>query len=146
MNRLRVLTIRDAFDGFLTFDLRDIVDAIAKWGADLTWVLREVSGFGPGFEPHRSGTSEALPELILTWVDLVEFSHRVGQVYDGMFLGMRDPECLAGVDDPACPWKYAEISVEAVDSTYWRVYARDSAIFAALRDRFRQTEPGSLAE
>jgi len=146
LKRLSVLTIRDSSGEFLSFDLRDILDVIATWGTELTWVLREVSGSGPAFEPHSSETSETFPELTLTWVDLVEFSQRVGQIYDGMFSGMRDPASLAGIDGSEFPWKNAEISLEAVDSSYWRVFARESEIFAALSARFRDTELRPLLE
>ena len=66
-------------------------------------------------------------------MELRELAGRLLQVIDGIVAGYRDaPPARSDADLRGA----AEVVIEAVDSTFWRIYARDPTVIERFRDHY----------
>lgn len=112
-------------------DLLDLIEVAEK----LRWTIMDMWAIGrdDDFDVlalEREAASSA-SGLSMTYVELRAFADRLLQMIDGVVVGYREhpPDRL-----DADLRSTAEIVLEAVDSSGWRIYARDHAVV----DRFRR--------
>ena len=145
----------------LAFDLRHLLPLVAGEGPSLRWAAipmgesTEILGRGPRDEEAYAlgarvdATEEGVP---LDWADLNDLSASIMQTVWGTFVAVHDPAALAEIpslfhDD----WRYldrasarfydvVEIAFQAVDSSYWLVWARDEAARERIRGAFSSVE------
>ncbi|MEA2221505.1 MAG: hypothetical protein QOJ35_4131 [Solirubrobacteraceae bacterium] len=124
--------------------LGDLLKAVAATD-DLKWSIMEFWGVARddsidvvAIEDQAAGSPTGL-ELSVT--QLRELASQMLQVVDGIVVGYRnDPPTRADADLRAS----GEVVIEAIDSTFWRIYADDRAIVDAVRDVYddvRTIEP-----
>lgn len=134
------VTIQDCVDGYLNFDLRDLLQVLKPWGEELIWIVRHFDGRGPALRRLADAQPLRDSELRLSWIELQQFATDVEQTYDGVFAGMQDPSLLPPGQLDVVGWAETDIIIEAWDSTYWRVYSSNMAIIEALEKRFSSTQ------
>lgn len=113
---------------WLGFDLAEVIEAIGDH-SHLAWALRnaEFNGdvrpvwpAGPGEIQARSTSVEGVP---ITWIELLAVSRTCRQIIDGTFVGF---------DQHGAP----VVSVAAIDSSYWIVWALDASVLVRVRAAF----------
>lgn len=134
---------RDA-KGFLAPDLRDLLPLLQPEGPGLVWAVLYLEAFGY-VQPMYSRVEESPDGVIVTWAELCEFAAKEFQTIWGEFVGCRDrasiPEPRADGADLYGP---CEFVLEAIDSSYWTVYAKDDAILDRFRAAFRDVRDKPL--
>lgn len=149
----------------LALDLGHLLPLVADVGPSLRWAAipmgesTEMLGRGQrDEEAHTLGARvDATEEGVrLDWDDLVDLSASIMQTVWGTFVAVRDPAAFAEIpslfhDD----WCYVdrasarfydlvEIALQAVDSAYWLVWAKDAGVRERIRSAFTDvtTIPG----
>lgn len=111
----------------LAFDLADLLDALGKQAELSAWKCSV--GECISQDGARADLEDAYSSAVgLSGPEIFALASETLQVADGIFEGFRPGERQ--------PW----IRLEAIDSTYWEVFAASAADLAALRHRFREVE------
>jgi hypothetical protein len=122
------IRIRDLTEqGFLAFDLADLLQVLGDSARTSAWrcSVEECIAL-ENARPHLQeayNTREAL-----TGTELFTLARETLQVIDGAFEAFHDGE--------KNPW----IKLEAIDSSYWEVFARDSLELSRFESHFRAVE------
>lgn len=122
----------------------DLLGAIR--GADeLSWSVMEFWGVARDDETDLVGLEREAAEsptgLTLSATELRGFAAQLLQLIDGIVVGYREGPPTRLDSDLRTS---SEVVIEAIDSTLWRVYARDQAVIDGLRcnyDDVRNVEP-----
>jgi hypothetical protein len=84
--------------------------------------------------------NESPTGLILSWAQLREYAQGLKEIVNGTFIayaeGVLVPHFHLGMDIYAP----SELVIEAVDTTYWQVYARDEQLLRRIQGTFRRVE------
>lgn len=128
-------------DGFLGVHLPSLLDTLVDEGPRLTWVVQHLStsgdlGSGKSVLDLEKESRTPPYGIVIAWRELVDLAHRFAQVQDGVFAGCTDPNKLPRIDALDEPHRLCEVVLEAVDSSYWEIFARDDAILSRLRRQF----------
>src|ERR1700756_3967639 len=126
---LATITIRDRdADGFLKFDLAEILQVIAPFARTYRWSILWLRSSGQNVAEIEREVASTETGLVTDWLGLLEVSKRISQTYDGLFVATDVasplPILVRGEIEPAFP----ELVVEALDSSYWVVAAREHAV------------------
>jgi hypothetical protein len=129
--------------GVLTFDLRDILDAIGPDALTLYWWCHKVEalgGPGPAGDAYRLLTSDGAPKRPVHGRELRHAAQHIVQILDGTFRGFPQPFQvggeLAGDDaNSGRPVSAPEITIVAFDSSHWEVYGA-AKVLSRVRHRF----------
>ncbi|RYG19897.1 hypothetical protein EON82_20895 [bacterium] len=147
----------------LAFDLRNLLPLVVEEGPSLHWAAIPIGNEGTyilGNEGARSEEAFALGEMVdaddegvpLAWDDLVDLTDSVLQTVWGTFVGVRDPSAFAEIPQLFNgEWRYldrgtemfydlVEIAFQAVDSSFWLVWAKDEAVRERIRGAFSAVE------
>ena len=146
-----LLQINDAEDHILSFDLIDILEALDGESPGFTWAIHELWAesaegslldLGPGRNVLRFEEElKASPiGVVMDWQQLVALARSARQVIDAIIVATRDigslPEWVS-VEDL---YKTCEIVIEACDSSYWLVYARNDLLINKLETAFKDVK------
>ena len=105
------------------FDLTDVVVAVGDQ-SHLAWEIAGVVALAPK-PPYGELWTCRQPDALVTWSALSAFAETWLQVIDGEFTGRQ--------------WDGSvELMISAVDSSFWTVAARDSAVLARIRESFER--------
>jgi hypothetical protein len=145
------IEISDQNDKGLSFDLIDVLEVIEPYSAGLEWYLAE---FQLGsFHPKAEDTPNVEPWVLalwravensntpqrLTWETLAGFARAVRQTDSCLIFAIRP-----GTSPPHEPLDLNggnfEVVVQAVDSTFWAITARNEALIERLAGNFRDTK------
>ena len=125
MAAIRIHDLTD--EHVLAFDLADLLAALGKdaelsaWKCSVGECIAQ-DGARPDLEDAYSSP------VRLSGPELLALASETLQVIDGVFEAFRPGERQ--------PW----IRLEAIDSSYWEVFASSAADLVPLRDRFREVE------
>jgi hypothetical protein len=112
----------------LAFDLADLLETLGKEAELSAWTCSVGECLAQdGARTELEDAYGARPRL--AGAEILALAAETLQVVDGVFEAFRPGERQ--------PW----LRLEAIDSTYWEVFAPDAADLAALRARFREVEP-----
>lgn len=107
-----------------------VVDSSLRWTVFDAWFVaarescdarryEEITASPDGFTVGSAELARLAPHLL--------------QVIDAVIIGWQDSPPLRGSSDIRAT---AEVVIEAVDSTFWRIYSREPETFAVLRRDF----------
>lgn len=120
------LEIRDMHpQGFLAFDLRDVLGCLSDEALKRTWICNSVECTGEAADELEHVSSSAAP---LSGSELLDLSNRIYQVIDGNFYGS-----LPG--EPS-----ATLVIRAIDSTLWEVFGNERCL-SLVRLSFNAVKP-----
>ncbi|HEX5504297.1 MAG TPA: hypothetical protein VFW96_16850 [Thermomicrobiales bacterium] len=121
-------------------ELAYLLGRLALWGPRFVWAILDLEATGDLGEGSRvldleRTIAQAPAGLVLGWNDLVGLARGFTQVINGVFVGCKDaatiPRLAPGLDLAAT----SELSLEALDSSLWRITARDARMLAGLPGR-----------
>jgi hypothetical protein len=141
-----IIEIKDqAPPGYLSIELSDILNILVPEGAGLTWAILDLEATvkpetGRNVLALEQQIQESTSGIILTWDDLVSLSREFLQVINTIIVGCRDAADIAPLQSVTDLYSSSEIVVEMIDSSAWRIYARDAATMRKLRGSFRNVE------
>jgi len=122
------LRIRDLEGRVLAFDLRELLDLLGRDAVVSHWKC-VVEDYVPTEHARPNLWEASSPSgTVLDGTDLVALAAETLQVIDGRFEAFR-----RGEDEP---W----LSLEAIDSSYWEVFASDAGHLVRFRRKFQQVE------
>lgn len=133
-------------------DLIDILRALPEKCHGLSWAAFDLWIMYDDNDPHglekMSMMSESDRGVQMTWEELWAFASLGNQVIEGQFVGD-----LAEKGPPIVPGRNApedtkfdqncaafEIVLEAIDSSYWKVCSKDTAMIKNLSKKFKNVE------
>jgi hypothetical protein len=120
--RHQAVTIHDARDHVLAFDLIDILRLAGTDAESSSWCCRNVECTGDlAEELHRVSDAGSA----LSGAEMLRLASGVLQIIDGDFEAYRASE--------TGPW----LVVRAIDSSEYAVITRDDRLLARIRERFR---------
>ncbi len=130
----------------LALDLVDLLALVAPEGRQLVWAILELEGEGVLPDDRYRQEIEASPTgAVVNWDELVAIAHALKQVIWGVFVGCTDASAVPSLHPDADLYNPSEIVIEAIDSTYWRVYARDDRVLQRLGAAFRDVKMVALS-
>src|SRR6266849_2466942 len=145
------LEIFDQHNGFLSFDLHDILEVIEPFASQLCWYVIEFEpavvsaaesngkGSPPSWVTELWQKSETGVVQCLSWTRLKKLSTYVTQTRNALFVAI-DPGTPA--PDPSLDpndERY-RLVIQAVDTTFWAVTTRAENVLPALKKRFNDVK------
>jgi hypothetical protein len=153
-----IFRISDASErGYLSFDLRDLVALVEPEAAHLcwhaipmgeqTWIMVDETASQTMLDlPARVDASPNGVEL--SWPEMQELAASTHQTIWGTFIGIQPKTPLPSIAEMfPDKWHYfnqamsvffdvVEIAIQAVDSSFWHLYARDDKVMERIRAAF----------
>jgi hypothetical protein len=127
-----------------------ILAQVGPRAPDLVWTFLKLDGYGElDSEAIEQEIYSARQGLILSWDALPDFIRRFEQFVWVVLVGCVDRSDIPRVDKddldviPKPPELYreAEIVIEQLDTSWWRVYAKDDDLLERIRHEFRDVRP-----
>ena len=114
-------------EGWIGFDLSEVMAAVGDW-PELDWVLRGAYFNGDVTSVWSEGIAveeqtEQPQGLSITWEQMRRLAGSCRQIIDGTFTGYGKSGS-------------AELSLTAIDSSYWIVWANDERVLDRVRATF----------
>lgn len=138
-----IVEIRDSnADGLLTVKLRDVLRVVEPEGRDLTWSILDLEArsdpdkFKGNLLEIEQKVRESPQGLIFTWDELVTFAHALIEVVDAVIVACKDQKLIPSLKPGDEVFAQCEFGIEAVDSSVWRVYARDDQLLQKVQAAF----------
>ncbi|MDP9371533.1 MAG: hypothetical protein M3Q65_03565 [Chloroflexota bacterium] len=130
----------------LALDLLDLLPLVAPEGRQLVWAILELEGEGvlPN-DRYRQETEDSPTGAVVSWDELIAIARAVKQVLWGVFVGCTAASVIPRLHPDTDLYSQSEIVIEAIDSTYWRVYARDDRVLQRLGAAFREVKMVALS-
>ena len=138
-----MVEIRDRNErGVLTVELKDLLACFAHEGPNLIWSIQDLEAVG---DPEKlkidvleieKQAKESSQGCVLRWEELVELANALTDVWNAWIVA-----CSYGAPIPKAIYKSEKVDqceavIEAVDSSCWRVYARNQAIIQRIATKF----------
>jgi len=117
--------------------LDELLDLVVDDTGDLRWSIMELWGVGKNDDvdvvtlEQRAANSPTGVEL--STQELRQIAQQLGQFIDGIVVGYRGTPPTRSDPDLR---RSAEVVIEAIDSTLWRVYASHRRTLATLHDHY----------
>jgi hypothetical protein len=131
--------------GFLEVDLQEVLSAVEAADSHLIWSILDLDSTAePGklkrdLSKLEADIQRSSQGLILTWDELVSLANSLSEVRDAIIVGCRTRELI-----PALPttdlYSPCDVVIEAVDSAFWRIYAKDDRLLQKLARTFRDVD------
>lgn len=137
--------IRDQQNGVLIVSLVKILNAVASLGQNLGWYILHLQATGDLGEERSLGKlmdriNQAQEAYQIDWSELVVLANHLDQVIDGVFVGCKDQKPFKKSCEDDELEERCELVIDAFDSSYWRVYAKNSEIIKNLCGVFSEAK------
>lgn len=135
---------RDA-QGGLTVELTHILNLLAPEGRPLSWAILDLEatgdlGGGKDMLDLEQEIEQSPTGLLMSWDELVSLARAFFQVINTVIVGCKDAASVPKLHPEENLYASSEIVLEAIDSSLWRVYARDDKVLRRLQKAFRDVE------
>lgn len=137
---------------YLRFDVAELLDALGPSAREYRWIIRPtLDCTGPGAEELCDRVERAAERgewVILPGDEMARAAQGFVQTLEGAFIAipqeLTDSAGIAGAADLSrFPESAAQIAIEAVDGSFFTVYAKQGEHVEALRRRFRDVRTES---
>jgi hypothetical protein len=142
-----LLRIHDTADhGPLSFDLADLLEIISTEGPSMRWCILYLDEVVwkqdyplMALEELYAKVDDSPNGLSMSWDELVEISHAIVQTIDGTYIAYREGQVVPEYPGDRFEDLYAasEVVFQAVDSTYWEVYARNDEVLNRYKSAYK---------
>ncbi len=140
---LWILSIHDRSpDGFLSFDLKDILLCLGPSIRDYSWLITELDCIGEDAERIGESVEKNKKGLNISADDLVEVSQRIHQTIDATIIGTRRKEDLDSLRNGFTglehfPQDKTEVIIRAIDSSFFEVITKNQEHVRRLEKCFK---------
>lgn len=152
---MQVIEIRDQHkDGYLAFDLKDVLQCIDVVGNLMYWTIYSIEATCSTSQPHceilvdgiASIEQEAASSptgLRLGWGELCTLARDLEQTQNALIVGSihSTPVRRAAIEE-LC--KTCDVIIDAIDTTFWRVYSSRKEVIDTLQKTFRSVTVETL--
>jgi hypothetical protein len=129
--------------GGLAVELIDILDLLAPEGCQLTWAILDLEATG---DPEKGKNMLDLEQeiersstgLLISWDALISLARSLFQVINAVIVGCKDVASIPKLQPGEPLYVSTELVLEAIDSSLWRVYARDDKVLRRLQEAFHE--------
>jgi hypothetical protein len=142
-----ILEIADKDEsGYLKPQLIDILDSLPPESTTLRWfildleAIGDLSSLGTTMVEFERRIKQGKNGVALKWDEVVSYARLFSQVVDTTIVGQvvnSPPPVLA---PGKAIYQRSEMTVEAVDSGYWRVFSRYPLVIQRLRSKFHEVK------
>lgn len=147
-----IIEIRDkTAPGVLTLTLRDLLAFFEDRGPHLVWSILDLEAVGDPdklkielLELERKAR-ESPHGFILKWEDLVALAESLVDVWGTLIAASDTADSIPRLTHGTEQFEPCEVALEAFDSSFWRVYARDDAIIRKLESSFHDVDVNFIA-
>lgn len=139
---LYAIDIQDSEGDFLIVTLRDIMNVLSNPMRSMQWSLLHLWAVGdlPGDKTildYESAAKASKDGIALSWEEMELLADYTSQIIDAVFVGDYTIQSVASVESRQGLYSKHDLTIEASDSTYWRVVSSDESLIKALRSYFR---------
>lgn len=136
-----IIEIRDREEGDLV-SLKDLLAFFEHEGPNLIWSIQDLEAVG---DPDKlkidileieEQAKESPQGFILTWQELVELAQAVTDIWNAWIVACREGDPIPKAIYSSEKIDQYEVVIEAFDSAFWRVYARDHTIIHRIAGEF----------
>ena len=120
-SQMKGITIQDSIDGFLSFDLKDILAVIGPQALSSKWEIHNAECSGECSQEIHD-ISDTLTKI--SGKRLLQLAEGLTQVIEGLFLAINN--------DAEKPW----LRIRAVDSSGFDVTTGDPTVISKLKEHF----------
>lgn len=138
MNKIKIM---DSKNGFLTFDLYDLLKILEKKGSKYNWAIIDIYATAKNdsnlnildIEKRVNDSNEI---FILTFSEIFELSRKLNQTIDGTIIASinKFPDFINKNNTDF--EKDYDIVIQAIDSNHWTIYSDDSNILEEFVNSF----------
>jgi hypothetical protein len=147
--------------GALAFDIRNLLELVREEGEKLDWTMFptdegtditcDLSSFGMIYGELLSRIDESGAGMSVSWDELTALAACIHQTIWGTYIGSKNAANNSiwskSVEDvglsldsaPQQFYELTEIAFQAIDSSFWLVYARDWQVLQRIQNAFRDT-------
>lgn len=135
----------------LAVDLRHILAALESFARHWIFCVTKLDAIGSGVETLMRQVESRARGVWLSYAEMVSWAGRIEQTIDGTVVAFPEGTALEGVEESelspgSFPTSRALCVIEAVDSSYFEVYAKDYVVIEALRRSFSHVAVRDPAE
>lgn len=126
--------------GFLSPGLLDILTFLKGWGESLSWSILDIEATAKGeidlnllirkIENSPTG-------LHLNWDELTDLGRKLNQVINLILVGCGDRNMIPQIIPGEIDFSNCDIVIEAVDSTFWRITAKNQDVIIHFWTAFK---------
>lgn len=125
----------------LAVDLRHILAALESFARHWIFCVTKLDAIGSGVEPLMQQVESSPRGVWLSYAEMVSWAGRIEQTLDGTVVAFPGGTSVEGVEQSelipgSFPASRALCVIEAVDSSYFEVYAKDRAVKETLHHLF----------
>jgi hypothetical protein len=136
--------ISDSENGFLAFDLKEVLDTLPEQVRNYRWYMLAVEAVGKGLHGKSMLSTEQIVNsnpngLQLTFEELQEFARGLEQTLNTIvFAG--DERCPPPSLPLTLPALGNYVLIEAIDTSLWAVSSNDQRVTDCMLKRFRSSK------
>ena len=142
---VQLVSIHDhaAERNFLGFDLSDVLDSLGERMWAWEWCITYLDAFGFAVEDLCQKVEASRPKGVwLSSDDIIQVASRIQRTIDGTFLAFPKGDDYSAMPSAEVSLQFfaasrAQLAIQAVDSTYFLVYAKSPLDLQRIRRRFR---------
>jgi hypothetical protein len=141
---MKGIEITDASEGFLTVELRQILDLLSSEVATFSWSIWEIEAVGD-LGPERdmltleSEVRDAPAGLKIAWPELLRIANSIDDIINATIEGLLIDDRAPGSSTEANAVK-ERILIQMIDSSVWVVCSTRDEILTKLEITYEQTE------
>lgn len=134
----------DAQDGAV-IDLAKILDLLTPNEHRLFWTILDLEATGElGDGRNMLDLEEEIEQspsgLHVSWDELVSLAHTFLQVINAVIVGYNRADSVPTLESRSNLYRSNEIVLEMIDSTVWRISAKDDGLIQKLQTALREVE------
>lgn len=138
-----IIEIRDRDErGVLSVELKDLLAFFDHEGPNLIWSIQDLEAVG---DPEKLKVDvleieklakESPQGFLLRWQGLLQLAQALTDVWNAWIVACRDGEPIPKAIYSSAKIDQYEAVIEAGDSSFWRIYARDHSIIHRIASKF----------
>lgn len=141
-----IIEIKDKdAQGGLAVELTHILEVLVPEGCQLLWAILDLEatgdlGDGKNMLDLEQEVEQSPTGLLMSWDELVSLACAFFQVINTVIVGCKDATAVPKLHPEENLYTSNDIVLEAIDSSLWRVYARDDKVLRRLQRAFRDVK------
>lgn len=136
-------------NGVLRFDLRDLLPLLPAASRACLWMVLDLEIVPGQGEPNAWELARRVEQqgrVVLDWDGLAKLAAHVAQTQNALIAAVRTADVASTLSVGTDLTAVCEMIIEAIDTSYWLVFARNGHDLEAIRSAFESAEERPLSE